>query len=198
VNEESHNHDDMGEIQAAIKELAMKKKELTEAFNDIKDLQDKHKEEGEARIAEAEAAAGGEDWEAKAAEAEAKCVADHEAAQAMRDEAAANKEEFEKSIADQVRIAAEARDAIINGLDAGVAAAEEAKAAALAAAEEEKTACEEKNAAEKARVEEEIEEQKRHDNIREEAIKDEIKETAEKLLAINQQIQDYLTKLTEL
>ena len=40
VNEESHNHDEMGEIQAAMRELAQKKKALTEAFNDIKDLQD--------------------------------------------------------------------------------------------------------------------------------------------------------------
>jgi len=198
VNEESHNHDDMGEIQQAIRELAMKKKELTEAFNDIKDLQDKHKEEGEARVAEAEAAAAGEDWDAKAAEAEAKCVADHEAAQAMRDEAEGNKEEFEKSIAEQLKIAIETRDAVVNGMEGNVAAADEEKEAAIAAAEAEKVACEEKNAEEKARVEGEIEEEKRGDAIREEAIKDEIKETAEKLLAINQQIQDYLTKLTEL
>ena len=50
----------------------------------------------------------------------------------------------------------------------------------------------------RAQVEAEIEEESRQDNIDKEHVKDEIKQTAEKLLSINAQIQEYLTSLTEL
>lgn len=196
---EVQDHDEMSEIQNVIRELATKKRELQAAFNDIKDKQEEHKIENEAKLAAAEAGgADGEDWEAKAAESEAKCVADHEAAETMRGEAESNKAEFEKSIAEQIKIAAETRDTIVNGLESAVAEAEERKAGALAKAEEEKVACEEKNAGDRAAIEAEIEEEKRHDHIAHDKITDEIKEVAEKCLAINAQIQAHLEALTNL
>ena len=109
-----------------------------------------------------------------------------------------NKADFEVSIANEVKLAAEVRDCVLNGLDAQEAKAAETRDAALAKAEADKEAGMAEFAAARAAVEAEIEEEKRHDAIAHDHITDEIKEVAEKLLAINAQITEHLTALTNL
>jgi Ca2+-dependent lipid-binding protein len=196
--EASSAGDEMQEIQMMMKEAMMKKKELESKFHDVKEAKEDHAEAGAARIAAAEAEAAAADWDAKAAEAEAKFATDLEAVAAMKAEQEQNKADFEVSIANEVKLAAEVRDCVLNGLDAQEAKAAETRDAALAKAEADKEAGMAEFAAARAAVEAEIEEEKRHDAIAHDHITDEIKEVAEKLLAINAQITEHLTALTNL
>ena len=197
---EEKSNDEVSEIQNAIRELAEKRKELSAALNEARDAIDEHDAEGEKRIQEAKNNVGGgdEQFDQMLVEINERAGEAHGAADAMKEDQEKNRKEFEDECAKKLSLAAEARDAVKGRVDEGKAAAEEKKAAELAAAEEAKTACEEKNAKERADLDEKIAEVQRSDNIRIEHAEDEIKETAEKLLKINEMIQERLQKLTEL
>lgn len=57
---------------------------------------------------------------------------------------------------------------------------------------------EEERAKELERLEKQIDDQKAEDQAKYDEVADEIKAVAEELLEVNQKMQDYLTKLTEL
>lgn len=192
--------DEMGQLQEMIRDLAMKKKELTTQYNDIKDRMDEHDEEAENKrnAIKEEHGAHPEKWEAMQKEIEDKCAADHEAADAMKADLDDKKAALEEDLQKQLVLAVEVRDAAVARLDAAETKAATDKDEALAAAEAAKVACEEDNKKKQEELDERIAKQQRADENAEEAIKDEIKETAEKLLKINEMIQERLQKLTEL
>lgn len=66
-------------IQAAIKELASKKRELTTELNDARDRIEENEKKAEVRLAGAKAAQAGDDsvWDAQIAEIEQRCTDTH-------------------------------------------------------------------------------------------------------------------------
>ena len=119
-------------------------------------------------------------------------------AEAMKAEQVQNKADFEVSIAEEIRLANEVREAVLNGLETQEGKAEVTRDEALAKAEADKDAGIEELAANREAVEAEIAEEERLDEIARDVVTDEIKETAEKLLNINAQIQEHLEALTNL
>lgn len=167
-------------------------------FHEIKEAKEENEKAGAERIAAAEAAAAEGAFDEQAAQAEAKLASDLERAEAMKAEQGQNKTDFEAAIEDEIRLAAEVRNHVSHRLDEQEKQAEVAKVAGLAKADEEKEAGSAAFSEARAAVEAEVAAEKRHDDIALTTIKDEIKEVAEKLLAINAQIQEHLNALMEL
>lgn len=116
----------------------------------------------------------------------------------MKADQISNKEAFEVQCASDIRLAAEVRDTVAAGLDTQEEKAKEEGKAALKQARDDRDAGMGESAAARVAVEAEIEAEKAADIIAHDRITDEIREVAEKLLAINAQIQEHLTALTEL
>lgn len=104
--------DEFAEMQNLIKECLAKKRELEDQFHEIKEAKEANEIAGAERIAAAEAEAEAAAWDDKAAEADEKLAGDLERAEAMKAEQDENKTEFESSIADEIRLAAEVRDVV--------------------------------------------------------------------------------------
>ena len=116
----------------------------------------------------------------------------------MKADQITNKQEFEAKCASDIRLAAEVRDTVLAGLDAQEEQAKTEGRAALAQARADREAGMGEAAAQRVAVEAEIELEKQNDQISHDRITDEIREVAEKLLAINAQIQEHLTAFTNL
>ena len=95
-------------------------------------------------------------------------------------------------MAEDVRLAAEVRETVINGLDTQAEQAVVDRDEAIVKAEADRDAGIEAHNAARVAVEEEIEEEKRADERNRDAVTDEIKEIAERGIAINAQIQEHL------
>ena len=87
VKEEHSSKDEMGEIQEAIKNLATKKRDLTQQYNEVKEQMDRHQEEYDARL-EAENAEEGdpEKWDKKVERANQRCDKEHERITGLREQ----------------------------------------------------------------------------------------------------------------
>lgn len=194
--EKPQPEDDMGKVQSKIKELAAKKRELTEEYNKAKSDMARHQEEGQRRI-DAEKAEEEDDdkWNTKIARAEKRAEDEHERCDKMKEDLDDQMEEFEKKRAYELEKAEERKEEFIRKLDEAAAKAEADRDAALAKALEDKAACEEENLKRRHEAEEKIEGLNGAARRREEQIRDEISETAEKLLKVNERIREHLEKL---
>lgn len=198
--EEKHSpNDEMGQIQEKIKDLAQKKRDLTEKYNEIKEEMELHEEEGNARL-EAENADEGdpEKWDKKTARAEEACEKAHARIEDQRAALDEKREEFEAKVAYETEIAITRKDEFIARMEVAVEKAASTLEADLAKAEDDKIACEEMNHSKEEEMRNKCEALNGAQRRREIAITDEIREIAEKLLKITEQIQERLTKLTEL
>lgn len=146
VQEEHSSQDEMGQIQEAIKELAAKKRDLTEQYNQIKEEMERHEEEGRARL-EAENAEEGdpEKWDKKIQRAQERCERDKNRIKEQREALDEKAEEYEKKVEyeDEKAIARgeEFKERMIKRAEM----AEIAKEEALKAADEARDACIEQN-----------------------------------------------------
>lgn len=183
--QEEEDPESMEKLQALIQKCAKKKKVLQEEFEETKQEMEAHKAANEARLAEVEAEAVEFDMETLAAQSQAKYDEDIAAVAAAREEQEVAKSDFEAQLANDVRLAAEARDAVRNGLDAQEQKAAEERDHQLAKIEAEREAYKEAFKSNQERVRHEIEEEKLKDERDEEHIKSEISEIANKLLSIN-------------
>merc|ERR1712127_385459 len=172
VEEKHSSNDEMGQIQEKIKELAQKKRELTDDYQEAKEIMDRHEEEGQKRL-DAEIAEEGDDakWDKKAQRAEDRGAETHERIAEKRKQIEEKQEEFEQKQEYETTIAIQRKD---------------------------KFACEEKNRQNEEEVRNRCEALNGAQRRREEAIKDEIREIAEKMLKINEQIAERLQKMTVL
>jgi hypothetical protein len=199
IEEKHAENDEMGQITNKIKELAQKKRDLTDEYNQIKEDMDRHEEEGNARL-EAENAEEGdpEKWDKKTERAEKRCVEDHERVQVLRDAMGEKKEEFEAKLEYETNMALKRKDEFVARMECAVETAASNLEADLAKAEDNRAACEEDNHKREEEMRNRCEALNGAQRRREEAIKDEIRETAEKLLKINERIAEHLQALTEL
>ena len=183
----------MGQIQEAIKELAAKKRELTEQYNQIKEEMERHEEEGQARLAAEQAEEGDpEKWEKKIARANEKCKRDHERIQAQRDALVEQGEEYEKKVEYEDEQALARAEEFKERMAQRLAMADAAKEEAYKAADEARDACIEQNKQNEIEMNNKIKELQGEAFGRDEAIRDEIAECAEKMLKINEMIQERL------
>ena len=196
---ENDENDEMGQIQAKIKDLASKKRELTDEYNQIKEDMERHEEEGQARL-DAENAEEGdpEKWDKKVARAEKRCEEAHERVNVLREALEEKKQEFLAKQEYETEMALKRKDEFVERMENAEEKAAADLEADLAKAEEMKIACEEDNHKREEEMRNKCEALNGAQRRREEAIKDEIRETAEKLLKINERIQEHLQALTEL
>lgn len=199
VEEKHSSQDEMGQITEKIKELAQKKRDLTDKYNEIKEEMDRHEEEGNAKL-EAENAEEGdpEKWDKKNARAEKKCEDDHARVEEQRAALDEKKEEFEAKLAYETKMAVQRKDEFIERMEKATEKAASDLEADLAKAEEDKLACQEENHRKEEEMRNKCEALNGAQRRREQAITDEIREIAEKLLKINEGIAERLQKLTEL
>lgn len=129
-------HDDITEAQELIRTLVAKRKALEEEYHRVGQTKAAHEAEAAEKLAAIEAEGDDGDFSQRAAEAEAAYQAALESIASQRAASEQAKHDFEKKIAEEIRLAAEARDAVHAGLTAQESHAETEKAEALARAEE--------------------------------------------------------------
>lgn len=115
---EGEDPETMEKLQEIFQNCAKKKKELQEEFEETKREMEEHEAANKAALEAVEAEAVEFDLETLAAESQAKLDEDLAAVAAAREEQEQAKQDFEVQLAKDVQLAAEARDAVINGLDA--------------------------------------------------------------------------------
>jgi hypothetical protein len=188
----------MEEAQAAIMALSKRKNELEDEYNGVNATIEEHEATYEEKLA---AVQGDID---ESAYTKAVCAAhaayDETMARIQRDRELAEegKGDFEKSIADKVRDAAEARDAKNEEIEAFIVKSDEDREQANTDAAAGEESAKEAKEARLAALEEELAGVKAGDDAEYERVAGEIKEIAERLLEINEKLQEKLTALTNL
>jgi len=188
----------MGKAQEAIMKLAARKNELSTEYEDVQvdteannvliaKMREEFEEADCQGCFDASVAAANEEFDNKTNK-----VAE------MRDLAEIAKADFEQKIADKIATAAANRDSKNAESDEAHTKADADKEAALADLEAAKVAFAEENAEKRAAIEEEIKGINDADQADYDAIAEEIKGIAENLLALNEQMQEKLTALTQL
>jgi hypothetical protein len=191
--------DEMGQIQEAIKSLAQKKRDLTEQYNEVKETMDRHAEEYYARI-EAENAEEGDDekWDKKVARAEKRCEEEHARITALREALDEKAQEFEEKVLYEDSIAIQRGEEFKEKMGARRERAAQKKEEDHAKAEENEAANVENNKKLEQEMNDKIKALQGDAFGKDEKIRDEINEIAEKLLKINEAIAERLQKLAEL
>ena len=188
----------MAEAQAALIALAKKKKELEEEFESVNATIAEHEASHEGRLA---AVAGDYDMSAFE-EAKAQAWATYHEKEAQinkeRDMAQEAKQDAEAAMAQRVREAAEARDAKDKEIAELEVKAAADKEQALADIEAGKIAAAEGHEHKVQAVKDEVAAQAAEDEAAYESVAGEIKVIAERLLELNEKMQEKLTALTNL
>lgn len=184
--------------QEALKKLAERKHELEGELEAANAATAEHEATYPDRLAALEGCNCQEKFDEAVAAAEGAYAAEMERIEKQRALAQEGKEDFEKSIANQVQEAAANRDVKAAEIEEADAAADVARDEALAAIEEGKAAAAEAKEAAVAEVKADVERIEAEDQAEYDRIADEIKEIAEKLLEMNEKMNEKLTALTNL
>lgn len=178
--------------------LAHKKKELEGEYEAVNERIAEHEAAHESKLAAVEGAFDLAAYEAAVAEAHAQYDATIERIAKDRELAVEGKADFEASIADKVREAAEARD----NKDAEIAQLEtdaaQEKEQAFIDIEAGKVAAAEAHADKVQAVRDEVAAQAAEDEAKYDSVAEEIKVIATRLLELNEKFQEKLTALTNL
>jgi len=178
--------------------LAHKKKELETEFAAVNATIAEHEASHEARLAAVQGDFDMAAYEAAVAEANANYDADMERIAKERELANEGKGDFEASIANKVREAAEARDAKDAEIAELEAKASSDKEQAFIDIEAGKVAAAEAHEANVQAIKDEVAAQAAEDDAAYESVAEEIKVIAERLLELNEKMQEKLTAITNL